>query len=365
MTWPEIVEWFDQNTWIGTVFLIVFATLLCRLILKFVFDHIERGVSVTENLYDDAVIHAARLPIGWMILLYGLLWAATVLRAHTEAGVLQFIPQVREVGTIVLMTWFALRVIRDVADAHAEVRENIDSGDVATIKTISKLLRVSVVITSFLICLQALGFSITGVLAFGGVGGIAVGFAARDLLANFFGTVGLLMDKPFKVGDKIRSTEVEIEGFVEDIGWRVTLIRTLDKRPLYVPNSVFTNIPIENSTRMTNRHINETIGVRYEDINVLPRILEDLREMLRQHKEIDKEQHLIVNLNEFGPSSVDVLIYTFTKTTDRAFFHEIKEDVLLKASAIIENHGAEIAFPTQTLYVEPVTLQQTSNDEAD
>ena len=356
MSWAEAWQWLVANSWVGTVFGIVFLCLVLRLVLKYIFDRLEHASGLTENIYDDAIIRVARKPIGWGILLYGVLAAAAIVRDNTGAGILDFIPQIREVGTIGLLAWFAIRFIHEVSSALIEAREEQD--DRATIAAVGKLLRISVLITGFLIGLQSLGFSIEGVLAFGGIGGIAVGFAARDMLANFFGALLLLLDKPFTVGDWIRSNEMEIEGTVEDIGWRITRIRTFDKRPLYVPNSNFSNITIENPSRMTNRRIKETIGLRYDDIRVLPTVLQDLRTMLAEHEEIDTNQILMVNLNEFNDSSADFFIYTFTKTTDWARFHEIKEDVLLRIANIIEGHGAEIAFPTQTLHIDPTEIAQ-------
>jgi MscS family membrane protein len=223
--------------------------------------------------------------------------------------------------------------------------------DVTTIAAVGKLIRLSIIITATLVGLQSLGFSISGVLAFGGVGGIAVGFAAKDLLANFFGAIMIYLDRPFVVGEWIRSPDREIEGTVEEIGWRLTRIRTFDKRPLYVPNSVFTQIAVENPARMANRRINETIGIRYDDLHEMAAIVDEVKTMLREHPEIDQQQTLIVNLNAFAASSVDFLVYTFTRTTEWIRYHEIKQDVLLKIAAIIESHGAEIAFPTHTLHV--------------
>jgi MscS family membrane protein len=201
------------------------------------------------------------------------------------------------------------------------------------------------------VVLQNFGYSVSGVMAFGGIGGIAVGFAAKDLLANFFGGLMIYLDRPFKVGDWIRSPDKNIEGTVEEIGWRQTRIRTFDKRPLYVPNATFASISVENPSRMTNRRIYETIGVRYDDVGRVKAIVADVHAMLRQHEEIDQEQTLIVNLNSFGASSVDFFIYTFTRTTNWIRFHEIKQDVLLRIIEIIEARGAEVAFPTQTLHL--------------
>jgi MscS family membrane protein len=199
--------------------------------------------------------------------------------------------------------------------------------------------------------LQTLGFSISGVLAFGGIGGVAVGFASKDLLSNFFGGFIIYMDRPFAVGDWVRSPDREIEGTVENIGWRVTRIRTFDKRPLYVPNSVFSHIAVENPSRMSNRRIKETIGIRYDDASKIEIIINQIKEMLKKHSDIDAGKTLIVNFNCFAPSSLDFFIYTFTKTTDWIEFHNVKQDVLLKIIKIVNENGAEFAFPTSTMHL--------------
>lgn len=206
-------------------------------------------------------------------------------------------------------------------------------------------------ITTALVIMQTLGYSVSGVLAFGGIGGLAVGFAAKDLLANFFGGLMIYLDRPFKVGDWIRSPDKQIEGTVEDIGWRQTRIRTFDKRPLYVPNATFANISVENPSRMTNRRIYEYVGVRYDDSAQLTGIIAEVKSMLLAHPEIDTKQTLIVNFDRFGPSSLDFFIYTFTKTTNWIRFHEIKQDVMVNVMNIIEKNGASIAFPTTTVHL--------------
>jgi MscS family membrane protein len=200
--------------------------------------------------------------------------------------------------------------------------------------------------------LQSVGVTISGLLAFGGIGGIAVGFAAKDLLANFFGGLSIYLDRPFTIGDWVRSPDREIEGTVEDIGWRLTRIRTFDQRPLYVPNAVFSQISLENPSRMFNRRIYETIGLRYQDADKIPAIIEQVKHMLEQHDDIDPSRTLIVNFVSFGPSSLDFFVYTFTKTTVWVDFHQIKQDVLLKILDIIHANGADVAFPTRTLHVE-------------
>jgi MscS family membrane protein len=170
----------------------------------------------------------------------------------------------------------------------------------------------------------------------------------------------IYMDRPFKVGDWIRSNDRDIEGTVEQIGWRLTRIRTFDKRPLYVPNSVFTTIAVENPSRMTNRRIYETVGIRYCDSDKMEVIVNDVKQMLKDHPEIETNATMIVNLVKFEASSIDFFVYTFTKTTDWVFFHEIKQDVMLKIMNIIASHNAETAFPTSTLHVESLPEQEST-----
>jgi len=229
--------------------------------------------------------------------------------------------------------------------------------DPTTVSAVAKLFRAAVIITATLVAMQLFGYSVSGLLAFGGIGGIAIGFAAKDLLANFFGGLMIYLDRPFSVGDWVRSPDKEIEGTVEDVGWRLTRIRTFDKRPLYIPNAVFANISVENPSRMTNRRIYETLGIRYHDIACMKPIVDQVITMLREHKDIDADQTLIVNFDKFAPSSLDFFVYTYTKTTDWVEFHQVKQDVLLKVADIIEANKAEIAFPTSTLHIEPPGLE--------
>lgn len=138
---------------------------------------------------------------------------------------------------------------------------------------------------------------------------------------------------------------------MEHIGWRQTRIRTFDKRPLYVPNATFSTISVENPSRMSHRRINETVGVRYSDFSKLSEILSEIKDMVGQHEEIDSDEIYMVNFNQFGPSSLDFFIYAYTRTTNWAKYHEVKQDVLFQAMQIIEKHGAEVAFPTRTLHL--------------
>jgi MscS family membrane protein len=264
---------------------------------------------------------------------------------------------IRDVGILIGLAWFVLTFLRG---AEKEFVDHSDNVDAHTAQAVGKLLRLTVIITSALVVLQTLGFSIAGVLAMGGIGGIAVGFAAKDLLANFFGGLIIYLDRPFTIGDWIRSPDRNIEGTVEAIGWRVTMIRNFESQPIYVPNSIFTNIIVENPSRMANRRIYETIGLRYSDLDSMDKIVSEVTAMLVAHEEIDANKTMIVNFNAFSDSSLDFFVYSFTKTTQWVKFHQIKQDVMLKIAQIIEANKAEIAFPTSSLHFEnSVTIDQT------
>ncbi|MDR2678483.1 MAG: mechanosensitive ion channel family protein [Zoogloeaceae bacterium] len=337
---------------IGVVLLgvVAFNFLLRRLLVR-----LEKEVRRSNSLWDDALVSAVRRPLSWLAWIVGIAFAGGIVHAEKSVPLLAALPVIRTIGVIACFAWFLNAFTRNAQ--RTILRRRMERGepvDRTTVDAVGQLLRVSVIIAAFLVGLQSLGFSISGVLAFGGIGGIAVGFAAKDLLANFFGSLMIYMDRPFAVGEWIRSPEKQIEGTVEEIGWRLTRIRTFDQRPLYVPNSVFTSITVENPSRMKNRRINETIGVRYDDLGVVEHIVDDIRAMLRAHPEIDPDQTLIVNLVQFNEFSLDILIYTFTRTTVWVKYHAVKQDVLLKIAAIIAQHGAEIAYPTRISYSAPL-----------
>ncbi len=340
-----------EKFWIIEVFIAVFMTLLASLLLSRLLARLAVRFEHTRNIWDDIIVDALRRPAIILMWTIGLSWAAQIIDQRTDTLLLAIVEPVRDVAVILLLTWFVLRLVRGVEVGLIDPERVSKPMDQSTALAISKLLRASVIITAVLVILQSMGYSVSGVLAFGGIGGIAVGFAAKDLLANFFGGLMVYLDRPFVIGDWIRSPDQDIEGTVEYIGWRQTRIRTFDKRPLYVPNATFANISVENPSRMTNRRIYEKLGVRYADAAQVKTIVDKVRAMLRQHPDIDTEQTLIVNFNAFGPSSLDFFVYTFTKTTNWVEFHAIKEDVMLKIMAIIDNQGAEIAFPTQTLHL--------------
>jgi len=366
----------NDIAWIGQILLVLVLALIAGAVVKRILAGLEKQSAKTSTVWDDAMLEAARRPLLVLITLYAAVFILEIAVTQLQQFQLQqagpmffttgagsFFDAVREIVVILLLAWFLLRFTNGVEQRLLEqlkaepdqVQTRIDP---TTLHALVRLLRLVIVIAAVLVVLPTFGVEITAVLAFGGIGGIAVGFAAQDLLANFFGGLLIYLDRPFAIGDWIRSPDREIEGTVEKIGWRLTIVRTFDKRPLYVPNSVFNKLSLENPSRMSHRRIYETFGIRYRDAARMDVIVEDVKTMLRAHEEIDTSQTMIVNFNHCAPSSLDFFVYTFTKTTNWIRFHEIKQDVLLRIVAIVHSHDADLAFPTTTIDGLPAVMPE-------
>ncbi|EAQ97881.1 mechanosensitive ion channel family protein [Congregibacter litoralis] len=336
--------------WVAVGGLLLIA-LVGQWIIGALFRRLHRFAEESEQQWDDALVLALVSPakLAWWLLLLTLLFALLPSLASIRTVALTAL----NASLVLLVPWFLHRLIANVEEQVIVAKfSDGASVDKATVRSTARLLRVALWLVTALMLLQTLGVSVSGLLAFGGIGGIAVGFAAKDLLANFFGGLGIYMDRPFTIGDWVRSPDRSLEGTVEEIGWRVTQIRTFDKRPIYVPNAVFSQIIIENPSRMQNRRIYEKFGLRYGDSRSLGPVIDAIRDMVNNHPDIDTGQTIIVNFESFGGSSLDCFLYCFTRTTNWVEYHGVKQDVLMKVLEIVHEHGADIAFPTRTLHMQ-------------
>ncbi|WP_415900985.1 mechanosensitive ion channel family protein [Neptuniibacter sp. QD48_11] len=342
---------YSDSAWIILSVAVCVIAVVADLVARSTISQLMKQAEKTKILWDDVFLNSFSRPALFLIWLAAGYWLIQLFEQNFAIEVLGDDNPLPKLVPVILLAWSCLRFLKRLEQVLVMPDRMKKPMDPTTVGALGRLLRLIVSIIIVLIIMQSYGYSISGILAFGGIGGIAVGFAAKDLLANFFGGLMIYLDRPFKVGDWIRSPDQQIEGTVEDIGWRQTRIRTFDKRPLYVPNSTFTNISVENPSRMTNRRIYEYIGIRYDDSAQVLEVIKAVKAMLRMHPEIDQQQTLIVNLDRFGPSSLDFFIYTFTKTTDWIRFHEIKQDVMMQIMQIVEEKGAEFAFPTTTVHL--------------
>ena len=346
----NLLQEYNINHWLIKFVLIIFIIIFINISTRVILSTLKKQFSKTNNIWDDCIIDSIYKP--FTILIWILCIVLTLEAFNSDFKIFNisndFLINLKRAGIILSIALFLNNLSRNFQFAIIKNNKtkNIDV-DEATYEAITKIIRLSIIVTSGLIILQTFGFSISGVLAFGGIGGVAVGFAAKDMLANFFGGLMIYLDRPFRKGDWIRSPDRELEGTVENIGWRQTSIRNFRKNVIYIPNSVFMNIIVENPSRMTHRRIREVIGLRYKDLPKMLSIVEDVKIMISNHSDIDHNQTTIVNFDGYNDSSIDFFIITYADTTEWARYHEIKQDVLMKIGEIIEKNNAEIAFPTR------------------
>ena len=359
MKWDALFNTFLHYSMQHTFIIVLVGTLILVMAvswsLSLVSARLATKLAKTPFFWDEPLLHSLYAPVMTLIWMLSITFLVAVLLRHCGVQNTDYfdITKLHQFTFVLVLFWFLIRYVRQI---EAYLLDNPLTGrrllnNKTNVRASAQMIRIAIFIVFGLSVMKSLGIEITTLLAFGGVGGLAVSFAAKDSLANFFGGMMVYWDRPFAEGDWVRSPDRQLEGTVEQIGWRLTRIRTFDKRPLYVPNGVFSNIVIENPQRMTNRQIKTTIGLRYEDAAKIKLILQDIEQMLRQHPEIDVGQTLMVNLVEFGPSSLNILVYTFTKTTQWVRFQAIRQDVFLQIIGIMSKHGAECAYPTTTLHV--------------
>jgi MscS family membrane protein len=212
---------------------------------------------------------------------------------------------------------------------------------------INKTLKVFIIIVAILVTCQNLGLNITTMLASLSIGGLALGLAAQDTVANLFGAVAVFVDKPFRVGDRIKLDS--IDGVVESIGLRSTRVRSLDGFLITVPNKTMGNATITNVTRRPNIKTEMNIGITYDtSAQKVKRALEILDDVYRKHP---MTQDLIIGFNKFADSSLNLNVTHWWKSTDHRAYVAGMQELHLTVKQRFDAEGIEFAFPTQTLYV--------------
>ena len=340
----------DLYTQVASVSLIGLSLLFIKNKLILLFTGISKK---TATDFDDIILKSIQKPLTYLIILVSLILIFEALNSLFQIFEFFDTSKVIYLLIVILISWTLLRILNGYYSNKSFLRNLKESDDPMvveqTYEITIRIFKIIIIIITALTLMQEFGLSISGLLAFGGVGGLVIGLAAKDLLSNFFGGLMIFLDRPFKVGEFIKSPDRNIEGIVESIGWRLTVVRTFSKNVLYIPNSAFANIVVENATRMTNRRINQIIGLRYDDLDKIPKIVDDVRIYLESHNDIDQSNKPTVYFQSFSASSCDFFIRAFTKTKDWREFLKIKEQVLYKVSEIINNHNAAIAFPTMTI----------------
>lgn len=305
----------------------------------------------SQSRLDDGILKSLRKPGEAMVLVLGLFLAFHILQLPSEPyDIHGFAMALLKAIVIFIVAWFLFNLV-GIVDFYlnqwsARTESSLDDHLAPMIR---KGLRIFVLVMAALMAIQSFGYPITGLLASLGIGGLAFALAARDTVSNIFGSLMIIFDRPFRVGDWIKAGDME--GIVEEIGFRSTKIRTFAKTLIMVPNNIIANMPVDNFSRMPKRRINLSVGVTYASSpDQMREAVRRIRQMLAQHPAINQEFSL-VNFTDFGASSLDIMVYCFTTSTVWAEYLDVRQDVNLKIMDILADLGLEIAFPSRTVYL--------------
>lgn len=358
--------------------IVIIAILLINVIIRIVLAIFDKSLAKKSpylRIFYQAVNRPVRY-ITWIIGLWIILTQFINWQGEQPQMIFAIANKTVKILVILCIAWILLRFVRGMRKLFIEKNTRTDGGynDFSMIETVYKASQAIVVILLFFSVLGALNIPI---VALAGMATVVTGFFAitqQELIKNLFGGTVLYLDRPFAVGDWIYTVDGSIQGTVEKISFRLTIIRGFDRRPIYVPNATFLTAAVVNASRMTNRRILQYIGVRYKDFSKVHQILHDIRQMLKSHPAIDQTCTTLVcivngNTNMgsntegvFGSYSINFMVYTFTKTTNWVKFQATQDEVMLKVGEIIEQNGAQIAFPTTTLDIPEGALHEVNSN---
>ena len=306
-------------------------------------------VKKTKTTFDDDILDAIKKPIDILFIIVGANFAKSILNFDNEISII--LDQILRSGFIIVIFWAILQTLTHLAKNIQKITNKFGdkiSPDVANF--IMKSIRFFILIIAFIAVLQEWGYNVSGFLASLGLVGMAFALAAKDTAANLFGSLVIFTDKPFKVGDWIKTPQVE--GTIENIGIRSTKVRTFAQALVTVPNATLANSAILNWSKMGKRRIKMNVGLTYDTKSeTIENIVKDIQNMLIKHQDIHQET-MHVYFSAFDASSLNIFCYYFTKTTNWAEFMKVREDTYFKIMKIVEQNGSSFAFPTQTLHIE-------------
>lgn len=247
-----------------------------------------------------------------------------------------------------ILGWFLIKFVDGASEYFLNNEEKFSkkNSDRTFVTIATKITKLTIVIIIGIMILDNLGVKVGGFLTIAGIGTAAIGFASKDLIANYFGTMVIFFDRPFDVGDWISSSEKDIEGIIEDINWRMTKIKTLEHRILYVPNSYFLALSIQNHSRGTARFIELSFGIDEKDLNKTKVITEELKNQIFSHPGIEMKHKIIVTLDSLSGAHPNILVQCYAKTKDHHELKVVKEDILLLIIDILKKNNAQLSFKT-------------------
>lgn len=329
------------------IFILVF--LFKRIFSRYIIKIILKYTRKTNTCLDTAIIESLEAPLNIFFIILGIYLSSIYLPLTEKYDLMIY--GIWRISLIVLVAWGLYNFVGNFSNIFAEVENKFNiSIDKILVPFLSKIIKVIILILTFVLVISELGYDINGFIAGLGLGGLAIALAAQNIASNIFGGFVIITDKPFSIGDWIESSSVE--GTVEDINFRSTKVRTFADAVVTVPNATLANQPVTNWTRMGRRRIRFNLGLTYTTPREkIKACVDKIKNMLENHKDVHP-QTIFVRFDSFNDSSLDIFIYFFTKTTSWGDYLEAKEDVNFKILEILEEEGVSVAFPSRSVYLE-------------
>jgi len=350
--WNEGVFGVDlNNVLIGIVILFIFV-FFRSLFSKIIINRIKSLVKKSKNKIDDEVLEAFDGPLRFFPIVIGVYISTQYIDLNITLE--SFADNLNRSLITIQIFWLIYKLIDPLSFLAHRL------GDVLTNDLIDwgvRILKFLIFVIGAAAVLELWGIKVGPILAGLGLLSVAVALGAQDLFKNLISGILILLEKRFQNGDWIKVENI-VEGVVEKIGFRSTLIRRFDSSPVMVPNFNFAENAVTNFSNMKSRRIYWTIGLEYRTTHEQLRIIRDqIEEYISSSGDFVKssEQPLFVRLEKFSDSSIDILIYCFATTTVWGEWLKIKEELALKIKSIVEENNAGFAFPSQSIYVEKNT----------
>ncbi len=339
------LHWYLYALALGIIF-VAFVTR--RLIAGALLQWLARLSRSTRTEIDDRLVEAIRRPLSFGIVVLGFALAGWTLPMDDQVGMV--FDRLIGVLLVVFLGWVGFNLCDVVAYMVERLTAKTESSlDDQLVPIVRRSLKLFVGLMMFILVVQNLGYPIGALLAGFSIGGAAIALASQDTLQNVFGSIMIFVDRPFQVGDWIETNG--LEGVVEEVGLRSTRIRTFAKTLITVPNSKIAHQAINNYSRMPKRRVKQVIGIGYGTEPARVRaVVHAFRKILAEDARVD-QRFWMVNFSDFGPSSLDIFVYYFTRTTVWAEYMQIKEEISLRFMEALEELGVEIAFPSRTVYL--------------
>jgi len=332
---------------IAAIFSLLFFLILRKMFAALAIQVLQPLAKQTKTYYDDRILSALKGPLSFVFVTIGVRLFFALLFLETP-----LIHKVIDTMIMFNLFWAIYALVHALRGLiyHFTERFNPElSHEMGNF--LLTVIRVIVLSIGLGAILQLWGVNVAGLMAGLGIGGLAFALAAKDTAANLFGSIALLLDKSIRIGEWIKIDGVE--GVVEDIGMRTTKIRTFRKSLITLPNQVIANSPIENYSRRGIRRIKIKLGLTYDaSSEQIEQVIADITTMLRNHEGIAQDETMLVNFTSFDDSSLGLLVYTFSKTSNWERYLKIKEEVNLNIMKIVESNKVAFAFPSQSLYIE-------------